>query len=68
LVCSTWFPNHLLLEGIGSYLDLLGRKRRPAVPRVQDTNNLAVVENNANKGLQNPVEFLMLEYPPPVPR
>jgi hypothetical protein len=29
---STWFPNSLLLDGIESYLDLLGRKQRPAVP------------------------------------
>jgi hypothetical protein len=29
---STWFPNSLLLDGIESYLDLLGRNQRPAVP------------------------------------
>jgi hypothetical protein len=38
-VQDIWFPNHLPLEGVGSYPDLLGHNRWPMVPRVQDPNN-----------------------------
>jgi hypothetical protein len=39
LVRGTWFPRHLLLKGIVSYLDLLGHNWQPVVPRVKDHNS-----------------------------
>jgi hypothetical protein len=46
LVWSTWFPSHLPLEGIGPYLDFVGRNQRPAVPGVQDPDNIPMLSPN----------------------
>jgi hypothetical protein len=52
-VCGTWFPGRLPLEGVWSYLDLLGHNWRIVVPGVQDPANY---EDESN------IELIMCSY------